>query len=695
MDNHLNLAHQTPQFQEKRLTSFKIEEGKQTVIDRTHSENFVQIFRVGDSPLAINDIADKYSQRTNQNKEVITSTLREDYNSFIDQVADIFAETRKANNLEIHIFDAQEIAQNLLTQIRRDFPANKYPNGVAIINLDKVIALDRETSKEFKTSRLYMPGGVTKTDQIESPGANDINDQIAEIVESALVRNERGEIKAIRPLLLFEDDYFGGSTIGTIDRMISYYIQKKYPTLVGRLKINKIYAGLQVGDPVLNGLQTPVYSAVRYQGKQGEDLADGKVELLDFRDFLIGSSGLVVTDSILGTVRLPYLLPFVSPAARASIPEEKAAEFSNDILLKNIKFYAKQSEITLADVDPSFMKYMVNTSKERETQGVQLTQHSSMVQVCTWILHHQKQIAQHVQQQEKVYTLASSLKPKNLKISLDYNGTLSGDLADGEYRNDIEKLNHIIQTLRSKGVEIGINSDSSINTLAGVTQGLGELDFFLAENGNTLAVKKDGVWSGTSVFSFPENKKVQIISFIQEFGEMNGYELVGDEQGILAPELTGQKLEEKQFAFSKGRQNTIAIYCGKEGTGNLVDTLNEVFLKRGYSIDAGGVTTGDGYGYFCVQPRNLETNKNAATQFLSAATKHSPIIHIGDNPINDFVSGDGIKTYLVSNAKLRVLKMSGNDKGIAEKRLRESNVSTQPGIKGTIEHLEHILTEVS
>jgi hydroxymethylpyrimidine pyrophosphatase-like HAD family hydrolase len=697
MKEGLSPKQEAPNTDEGQLKRFEVKPDRSLEI-KIPDYQPVLIFRTGDSPLALEKIFN--------NSNIDTAYIRDSYNSFNASLADIFIDFRKDENLCVHCFDAKEIAHNLLSKIHRDFPKERFPNGVLTINLDKVVQLDPDTTREFKTSRLYMPGGNKKLDQIESPGSQPIQEQIRNIVESSFIKNEKGEVTDVRPIVLFEDDYFGGGTIKEIAKKIQEFVGQNYqdldPKLKEKLKICKIYAGIQVGNPELNGLEIPLESAVKYTSETNEDLSsNGRIELLDFRDFLIGLSGLVIQDPDLNQkVRLPYILPFVSPNSRASIPEEKEIEFSKKVLLENIKFYEKFPEICLKHVDESFKNYIINLSKKPEIQNKSLNQDSSMKEVCKWILKNFDQILEVTKKQRELFELATKLKPDNTKITLDYNGTFDGDLRNEQYQEKLTKLKEIISKLREKGFEIGLNSDSSLDSLLEVQRNLGDLDFILSENGNTLSVPKRNQETGEiegyetkSVQEFNPDLKSQIIKFIKQEAEKNGLELVGGDNGILAPEITGQRLEKNQYAFSRGRSSTVAIYCGQEGAGNLVDQLNSVFKENGYHVDEGGVSTGDGYGYFCVQPRDLKTNKNTTSQIISRMRKDSPIIHIGDNPLNDNLHSENTETRYVAKARERAQELNLNKKITAKMNLNRYRISQEDGIDGVIEILKKILEE--
>jgi len=81
----------------------------------------------------------------------------------------------------------------------------------------------------------------------------------------------------------------------------------------------------------------------------------------DCRDFLAGAwaGGLVVALPGGGLARAPYVLPYVSPSARASVPISRERGFSGAVWALNAAFFAEVSPpITLAEADPAFQRLM-------------------------------------------------------------------------------------------------------------------------------------------------------------------------------------------------------------------------------------------------------------------------------------------------------------------------------------------------
>jgi hypothetical protein len=211
---------------------------------------------------------------------------------------------------------------------------------VASLGAATVVSMDPlmdEGALPLAFSRCYRPGGVDFVGMIPRPGHPSLEQQVAEIAAAA----------AGGPIVVIEDDFFTGDTLTT---MLGSQLGELAADLAG------VVAGTKVG---LLEPSFPVLPAVRYVCEDGSDPLR-KVDLGDPRDFLIGASGLVCRLDSGRLGRLPYVLPFVSPAARASIPIAAEAAFSEAALELSRDFYAELGSIAgrvleLEIADPSFV----------------------------------------------------------------------------------------------------------------------------------------------------------------------------------------------------------------------------------------------------------------------------------------------------------------------------------------------------
>jgi hypothetical protein len=205
--------------------------------------------------------------------------------------------------------------------------------GGFAISMDPLM---EEGAMPLAFSRCYLPGGAEFVEMIPRPGYPTLEEQVAQIRVSA-----EG-----RPLIIVEDDFYTGETI-----------EKTLGERLGPLveDISDIVVGTKVG---LHEPRFPVHAAVRYLRDDGLDPLQ-KVDLGDPRDYVVGASGLVcrLPSGRLG--RLPYVLPFVSPMQRASLPAAAEAEFSTEAFELSRAYYADLSAIvgsplTMASADPYF-----------------------------------------------------------------------------------------------------------------------------------------------------------------------------------------------------------------------------------------------------------------------------------------------------------------------------------------------------
>lgn len=161
------------------------------------------------------------------------------------------------------------------------------------------ISLDPYTAAEhtLRISRLFALGGHQMLGYVPRPGAAAIEAQIAAIPD--------GEYT------LIDDDRMSGGTLAAVMAM-----------LPPRIRIARTELMLEPGPD--------------------EDV-------LDSRDFLVGTDegGLVIELPDGSAGRAPYLLPYVDPAARASVPD--AAAFSKGIWDLNARIF-KSADLKVTDL---------------------------------------------------------------------------------------------------------------------------------------------------------------------------------------------------------------------------------------------------------------------------------------------------------------------------------------------------------
>lgn len=253
--------------------------------------------------------------------------FQEGYNTFCSQLAmsllGAFSEKGKVN---LHLFSSEWIEEGTNQKVGKNIA----------ISLDPLIEMN-----QFKVSRGYNLGGKKDHGQVPRPGSTSLICQAKELKQKLPSPN----------IVVIEDDVFsGGSLIAALDRLIDE-----------GFKINEVITGIQVGVPsALSERNIKINPVVSYRTEHGEDIFS-KVDLGDPRDFLVGASGLVVKLPSGEYGRLPYILPFVSTSARASVPSNKEQGLAVELLHYNHVFWDNLGQhfgrdVLVCDLDPYFMK---------------------------------------------------------------------------------------------------------------------------------------------------------------------------------------------------------------------------------------------------------------------------------------------------------------------------------------------------
>lgn len=181
----------------------------------------------------------------------------------------------------------------------------------------------------FAVSRLFDHGGLISEKLTNRPGSLLIHEQIDAIRAAA-----KGNA-----IILVEDDLFSGSTIS---RTMALLRGDDANGADFEIKVEALFPGIQVvnDQPLSFGNDIhvdPVYSVCIPQGCE----TDSVLDIGDPRDFLVGGDGLVTEVG-----RMPYVRPFISPSARASVPNHNEDHFSGEVLELTKEFYRKAEEIT-------------------------------------------------------------------------------------------------------------------------------------------------------------------------------------------------------------------------------------------------------------------------------------------------------------------------------------------------------------
>ncbi|MCB9753972.1 MAG: hypothetical protein H6713_28850 [Myxococcales bacterium] len=135
--------------------------------------------------------------------------------------------------------------------------------------------------------------------------------------------------------MLIDDDLVSGETLARVRR-----------ALPERCRL--------VGAEFQRRLDMPDKSCTR--DDPGDDAR--VVDLCDARDFLVGAreGGLVVELPDGQLARAPYLLPYVRPGARVSLPRASELEFSRALWTANLAFFRRVATLRVQDASAAFQR---------------------------------------------------------------------------------------------------------------------------------------------------------------------------------------------------------------------------------------------------------------------------------------------------------------------------------------------------
>lgn len=208
-----------------------------------------------------------------------------------------------------------------------------------------VISLDPCTTADYKVSisRYFdmADGQVKNNTMISRPGAPNISSQIEDIPPGSYY--------------LVDDDIFTGGTINSLISLLPSHIKV----------IDKI-------------------SLLNYSLKKRRIPRSALYEVLDLRDLVVGSSdsGLVSSLPNGDICRLPYILPYVSPGSRSSIPHNESYNFSLKVWKLNYNFFKSLGyPILLRNTDTNFQKLM---------SYIGFKPSAFMVNICLWHINQLK-----------------------------------------------------------------------------------------------------------------------------------------------------------------------------------------------------------------------------------------------------------------------------------------------------------------
>ena len=564
--------------------------------------DFAYIIRK-DGNFTMNPIAANVANDYGLDYSTTQQALLEEYDVFVAKLVDAFKWGYSSKgNFEAHLYDPNDLDKAVRAK-SQDHP---------LISLDPLM---HQGVHEFRVSRGYYLSGKKDFSQIARPGS-DLLPLQAQNINATL----NGATASVA-----EDDIFsGGSVIASLNALQE-----------SGVPIKKVIPGIQVGKPEkLAAMGIDVDPVVIYEATDGKDIFD-KVDLGDPRDYLLGGSGLVVKLPNGEYGRSPYILPFVSTTARASIPQEAEKEFALKVLQANLEFYSSAGEklgkpILLSQMNKDFM-VMMNTM-------FGFDKNTPMDQVVTWAMNNIDGVWEVVQKQGELQEKLAELElPQNI-VFVDVNGTLFSDESPDGYipQDDIELLKKAVTNVGTKGLSVGLCSDSPLPQLQKLAEELGISGPIAAENGNVL-------YNNGNVLVI--NPLANIDSYKQQIWE-NGQQLgITQSEDSISKEFGGNSQEslEQQWNFGANRLASVTVF----GPSEMIKKLGESFNgQKGISVDCS-----PGYNFFAIHPGNDYKQSKGQTLSLLSSFGHN-VIMIG-NSMSDWVDpSTGVKCAFVANPRV-------------------------------------------
>jgi hydroxymethylpyrimidine pyrophosphatase-like HAD family hydrolase len=602
---------------------------KEPVVRLDGSTDFIYIMRK-DGPYVAASIAERLSRRTGIARDVATSVLGYHYDAFHARLVDILGAHLSSGDraVEIHLYEAEPLKRIIEDKT----------HGQRVINADPLL---EGSLPSLYTSRHYALSGVTTLKQGERPGSPPMSMQLDNLA------NDFGNSAVV----ITEDDIFSGKSMVDV---IEALRGKGVPC-------SHVYPGIQVGmTPALSALNVAVDPAVQYLSVTKRDLFD-QIDLGDARDFLLGASGLVVVLPTNTFGRAPYVLPFVSPHARAGIAAAQEYDFSSDVLLANREFFVSvesllATPLILSDVDPCFARMC------QSLYGFPAT--TKLSTVVEWALSRMEPLYRINSELGKVQSDLYAVTLPSRMVLLDLNGTLiPDDATDCHLQGELlQQLRSEIARLADAGIEVGLCSDSPLEPLkCAIAAPLGMRGPIIAENGNIL---------------YHNDKRVRLRTLQDIEGLRHQIEKIvaeapvhyAKQQDCLSGEFGGQTLrfDQNEWAFGAGRESSISIFAPESLVSYLAEKL---VLASDVSMDISA-----DHNYLAIHPGSFRTNKG---ETLNALAAFGYGVHMIGNSMSDWVNPtSGVRCGFVGGSTVpkEILR-------------RAALTSTQPNTHGVIEIL--------
>lgn len=254
-------------------------------------------------------VADLLARRLNSQEAY--SALRTLYDRLVDSLASILlaAFAYKYSSPAIDLPDADEVQERRL-QLQGEAVG-------LVITMDPLVS---GPALPLAVSRVYEFGGLRSRGFAPRPGSPPLAEQLGAIAQSA------GD----HELVIIEDDVFtGGTLLWVLDQCLGAL----------KSKVSAVIVGLQVAPAPAD---VRVVAAVQYVLEGG---CMAEIDIGAPRDYVVGLGGLVCSLPSGRIGRLPFSLPYVSLAARASVPHGVERDLSAAVLQLSEDFYTDVQDL--------------------------------------------------------------------------------------------------------------------------------------------------------------------------------------------------------------------------------------------------------------------------------------------------------------------------------------------------------------
>ena len=599
------------------------------IVEVPSDVDFVYIMRKDSAYVAATlstSLARDYGLHMNQVQQIVY----EEYEQFTHRLGRALSVAfSPKGETEIHVFAAEPLEQ---AEFRKAGP-------LPIVSLDPLL---EHGVTSFCVSRGFFQGGVKDFGQMNRPGSESL------AIQAHVIAAKFGNC----PVCVVEDDIFsGGSVMSALEHLQN-----------AGVTIAKLIPGIQIGRPTkIETMGIPVDPVVTYKTIDHVDIFS-KVDLGDPRDYLFGASGLVVALSDGTFCRVPYLLPFVSTSARASVRKETEVPLALNLYQLNQDFFKSVEQaigkpVLLKHMDHSFIRFM------EVEYG--FSQEIPMIALVDWASRQLKTDAVEtgytpipVEQMEALHL------PQKL-IFLDVDGTIiRDDAVDGTIDQDaLHHFQNIVAQLSQHGIVVGLNSDSPLPQLQCFAERLGLIDApIIAENGNLIWYHNQKVILSSLV------DKESFKETIASLAASKGLRQVAD---CINPTFGGRPVhfEAGEWAFGANRETSVSVF----GPADFIDHLGKVLpIKHGISFDCSPE-----YNYCALHPGIYQENKGLMLQTVS--NLGHTVVMIG-NSTSDWVKPTtGVKCAFVGGSRIP-----------SDIAVQSMYLSTLPIIQGVTDILEHV-----